>query len=315
MNAGAGAPPAAIRLARSHYENFPVVSWVLPRELRLPLARVYAFARTTDDLGDEGAATPAERLEALDAWEAGLRDALGSGGSRGPAAAGVRGGSVPSADAVDPRRRILRETAETIRGHDLPLQPFLDMIDANRLDQKQSRYRTMADLLGSCRLSANPIGRIVLRLFGRDDEALHESSDAVCTGLQIANHIQGAGDDIRLRGRVYLPLEDLERFGVAELDLITGRPAPRVRELLRFEIDRARTMLERGRRLPEAFTGRRRAVLRLFVRGGTGILDRLESRLDDVLRERVRVPRASLAMWLAAEGARAWTGGGRRVRA
>jgi squalene synthase HpnC len=308
----AEAPPAAsdLHLARTRPENFPVLSRLVPGELRLPLARVYAFARTTDDLGDEPGRDPAERLASLDAWEAGLRAALRDGAARAaPPLAGTTGPA-----GAESLRQVLRATAETILDHRLELQPFLDLIEANRFDQKRLRYERIGDLLESCRLSANPVGRIVLRLFGRDVPALHASSDALCTGLQIANHVQGVGEDLRLRGRIYLPLEDLERFGVVEADLRTGRVTPGVRDLLRFEIARARALLERGRGLPDAFAGRRRAVLRLCLRGGRGILDRLESRLDDVLQGRVRVPRATIAAWIAAEGVRAWAADGWRGR-
>jgi squalene synthase HpnC len=307
----AEAPPAAsdLHLARTRPENFPVLSRLVPGELRLPLARVYAFARTTDDLGDEPGRDPAERLAALDAWEAGLRAALREAARAAPPLAGTAGS--PGAERL---RHVLGATADTILEHRLELQPFLDLIEANRLDQRKLRYERMGDLLESCRLSANPVGRIVLRLFGRDVPGLHASSDALCTGLQIANHVQGAGEDLRLRGRIYLPLEDLERFGVAEDDLRTGRVTPGVRDLLRFEIARARALLERGRGLPDAFAGRRRAVLRLFLRGGRGILDRLESRLDDVLHGTVRVPRAAIAAWVAVEGVRAWAADGWRGR-
>jgi squalene synthase HpnC len=274
----------AVRMARTHYENFPVLSLFLPAELRLPMARIYAFARATDDLGDEGCASREERLAALERWEGKLEAELANGGGPG---------------AVDP---VLAGVADTIRAHALPVEPFRALIRANRLDQLRSRYATFADLLEYCACSANPVGRIVLRLFGEHGPQLLPASDAVCSGLQVANHLQGLGEDLRLRDRLYVPLEDLERFGVRESDLRRSRPTRAVRRLLGYEIDRARALLESGAALPEAFRGGRRAALHLFLGGGRAILDELEARREDVLRERVRVPRTRALLLLVREG-------------
>ena len=271
----------ALRPARRHYENFPVLSRFVPVHLRLPLAWVYAFARTTDDLGDEGPARPAERLAALDLWERRFLTALSDGRGEG-----------------DP---VLAGVARAIRQHDLPVESFRALIHANRMDQLCRRYASFAELLESCAHSANPVGRIVLRLFGRDDSALLPLSDAVCTGLQLANHWQGLGEDLRLRDRLYVPLEDLERFGVGEADLRRSRPTRSVLRLLGYEIDRTRDLLYSGAALSEAFDGRRAAVLRLFARGGLSILDAIEARPAAVLAGGARVPRRRALLLLVTE--------------
>jgi squalene synthase HpnC len=273
----------ALRLAREHYENFPVISRLLPPELREPFAAVYAFARVTDDLGDEIAASPAARLAALEAWEAGFEAAL----------AGRDGGA-----ARDP---VLAGAVRAIRAHDLPPEAFRTLVRANRLDQVRTRYASWADLLEYCELSANPVGRVVLRLLGSRDDAHHAASDAVCTALQLANHWQGIGEDLRYRARLYVPLEELQRFGVCEKDLLRDRPSARALGLVRSLVERTRAVLRRGERLPEAFEPRRAAVLRLFAHGCRAILDEVERRPEDLLRGKVRVPPARMALLVALE--------------
>jgi squalene synthase HpnC len=288
--AGRARPPWVIEpqeLARRHYENFPVVSWFVPRELRGALTAVYAFARMTDDLGDEGSAAPAQRLVSLARWEEGLEAALAA--------------RHPFADGLHPA---LARVAEAIRAHALPVEPFRAIIRANRLDQVRTRYPCYADLLEYCGYSANPVGRIVLRLLGRDDPSLLPASDAICTALQLANHWQGIGEDLRVRDRLYVPLEDLDRFGVREEDLRRHRPNRRVRRLVGFEVDRTRELLHSAALLPEAFGRNAAAVLRLFIAGGHAILDELEAHGDELLRGRLRVPRRRRLLLLAREGLR-----------
>ncbi|MFN2432112.1 MAG: squalene synthase HpnC [Gemmatimonadota bacterium] len=281
--AGADPLPRALELALRHYENFPVLSRLVPPELRDPFAAVYAFARATDDLGDEGSALPGERLAALDHWERALDRVL---------ADGAREDGVPAAVGA---------AARLIRSRGLSPDPFRALIEANRRDQLRSRYETLADLLESCALSANPVGRIVLALFGAGDPRLAGPADALCTGLQLANHWQGVGEDLRVRDRLYVPLEDLRRFGVAEDDLRRERPTRAVRDLLAFQLDRTRALLASAEVLPEAFPAAPRAVLRLFLRGGRAIVDELEARAGDLLRSDVRVPRRRRLLDLAVE--------------
>jgi squalene synthase HpnC len=273
--------------ARGHYENFPVLSLFVPAELRAPLASIYAFARFTDDLGDEGRDRPSERLVTLQEWERGFEDAL--------------------TDGAEPAQThpVLEGVARTIQDRGLKAQPFRQLIHANRIDQQRTRYETLDDLLEYCSYSANPVGRIVLALFGRDDEALWPLSDSMCTALQLANHWQGIGEDLRLRDRLYIPLEDLRRFDVNESDLLRERPTRAVRRLVAFELDRTRALLQEGAALPARFERSRRAVLRLFIRGGRAILDEIETREQDLLRARIRVPRRRALLSLLLESA-AW---------
>jgi squalene synthase HpnC len=280
-------------MALEHYENFPVLSRFVPAELRAPFAAVYAFARVTDDIGDEIGVPPERRLEALRRWEVAFEvEILEAGESRTEEA--WRGDSGSSDHAP-----VLAAVARTIREHGLSLEPFRTLILANRMDQLRSRYETYAELLDSCALSANPVGRIVLELLGSRDDAHLAASDAVCTGLQLANHWQGIGEDLRWRDRLYVPREDMARFGVREDDLRRDRPGRAVRRLVGHLVDRTRVLLETGSALPGAFAPRHAAVLRLFTRGGLAILDEIEARQADLLRGRIRVPRRR-ALWLLA---------------
>lgn len=280
-------------MALEHYENFPVLSRFVPAELRGPFAAVYAFARVTDDIGDEIGVSPETRLEALTRWEVAFEvEVLDAGESR---AEDAWAGGFSSPDYGP----VLAAVARTIREHGLSLEPFRTLILANRMDQLRSRYETYAELLDSCALSANPVGRIVLELLGSRDDAHLAASDALCTALQLANHWQGIGEDLRWRDRLYVPREDMTRFGVSEDDLRRDRPGRAVRRLVGHLVDRTRALLETGWALPRAFAQRRAAVLRLFVRSGLAILDEIEAREADLLRARIRVPRRR-ALWLLA---------------
>ncbi len=280
-----GARRDGARLALQHYENFPILSRFVPPELRAPFAAVYAFARITDDLGDEIGASREARLAALDRWEADFESDL----------AGSDPGETGERDPV------LVAVARTIRAHDLPVESFRALILANRMDQARTRYPTYAELLGYCALSANPVGRIVLSLLGSRDGAHAAAADTICTGLQLANHWQGIGEDLRLRDRLYVPLEDLARFGVEEAQLRRDRPSRAVRRMVGYLLDRTRVLFEQGERLPEAFAPRPAAVLRLFLRGGLAILDEIEARPEELLRSRIRVSRRKALLMLATE--------------
>ena len=262
------------RLARSHYENFTVGSWLLPRRLRHDLAAVYAFARGADDLADEG---PDEgRLARLDDWQARL-DAC----ARDPRA------------ASDP---VFIALGHTIARHDLPVAPLHDLLHAFRRDAA-GETRTIAtypDLLEYCRCSANPVGRIVLALFGHRDPERQACSDDICTALQETNFWQDVADDLT-RGRVYLPDEDLERFPGSRAALAARRATPAFRQLLAFEVARTRALFQRGLALADLVSGRLRAEVRIFARGGLAILDRIEAVDYDVLAHRPKLTRADLA--------------------
>jgi squalene synthase HpnC len=210
------------RLAHSHYENFSVVSMLLPRHLRQDFCNVYAFCRIADDLGDE-LDDPRESLRQL----ARLREQT-------HAAYEGRAGN-----------RLFAALGATIRRHAIPVEPFLDLIDAFEQDQRISRYEDFGQLLDYCRRSANPVGRLVLYMCGYRDDARQRLSDQTCTALQLANFWQDVARDLDI-GRVYLPAEDRRRFGYGDDDLAARRFTPAFAELMRFEVDRTRALFERG---------------------------------------------------------------------
>ena len=255
------------RLARTHYENFHVATWFLPQRLRPHFYAVYAYCRVSDDLGDE-VPSPESALALLDLWEAEL-DACYTGSSRHP---------------------VFIALAETIRACDIPRQPFADLLQAFRQDQTVKRYPTFDDLLGYCRYSANPVGRIVLYCCGYRNAERQELSDFTCTALQLANFWQDVTVDYG-KGRIYLPLEDMKRFGVAEEVIASGRATPQFVELMRFQVERARQWFDRG--LPLAAQVDRALALdiELFSRGGQAILSAIERQGFDVLRRRPVISR------------------------
>ncbi|HXE91420.1 MAG TPA: squalene synthase HpnC [Terriglobales bacterium] len=256
------------RLARSHYENFHVATWFLPERLRPHFYSVYAYCRIADDLGDE-VGDPQAALALLDEWEAEL-DACYAGA---------------------PRHPVFVALAETVRACDVPRQPFADLLQAFRQDQTVSRYATFDDLLGYCRYSANPVGRIVLYVCGYRDAERQQLSDITCTALQLANFWQDVTVDLA-KGRIYLPREDMARFGVSEEDLSLHRPTPAFLDLMRFQVERAREWFARG--LPLAGMVERDLALdiELFTRGGQEILDAIERQGFDVLRARPVISRS-----------------------
>ena len=257
---------AAARIdARASGENFPVASLLAPRFARPHLRAVYGFARLVDNLGDEAAG---DRGALLDELERELE---------GP-----------------PRTEIMRRVHATVAERGLPLEPFRRLIEANRIDQVRRRYETWDDVCEYCTYSADPVGRLVLGIYGRADEpVLVAMSDAVCTGLQLVNFVQDPPRDLSL-GRVYLPQEDLRRFGVDARDL-AGPLRPSVAELLRFEGVRARALLERGLPLRQALGGRAGLSVALYARGGLAALDALERAGWDVFTSRPAPTRIAFA--------------------
>ena len=258
-------PRAAARAAqRAHDENFPVAFLLAPRGVREDLRAVYAFCRATDDLGDEGPGGPGRRLEALDAWEEDLLRAFGG----------------------TPRDPRLRALAVAAARRDLAPEPFQRLIEANRMDQRRSRWESYEDLLEYCRHSATPVGRMVLGVLGYRDAWRTEMSDATCIGLQLANFWQDVRRDLDERGRIYLPAEDMARFGVVEADLRRPSAGPGTKALIAFEVDRARAWLEAGAPL-HRFVGPRVALdLRMFTAGGLAICDAIARQDHDTLSRR-----------------------------
>jgi squalene synthase HpnC len=253
---------------RARTENFPVASLLFPRRLRPHLRAVYGFARLVDILGDE---IPAgDRLAALDELER----------------------EVEACYSGEPAWPVMRVLQPTIGEFDLPREPFLRLIEANRIDQRISSYETWADVKEYCRHSADPVGRLVLGLLRLDArQELVAASDDVCTGLQLVNFLQDVPRDLDL-GRVYMPQEDVRRFGVRALD----RPSPELRELLEFEADRAAALLAAGRTLQVRIGGRVGRAVGLFGRGGLAALAALERAEWDVFTQRPRPSRTQLAL-------------------
>lgn len=251
-------------LARSHYENFPVASLVIPRERRPYVAAIYAFARTADDFADEGDVPAHERLRRLDEWGEKLRRCY-------------RG------DATEPVFVALGETAARTG---LPREPLDALLHAFRLDVTAQRFSGFEDLLFYCRHSANPVGYLLLHLFGEATERTIPLSDSICTGLQLANFWQDLSVDWA-NGRLYVPLEDLGRFGYTESELGRGVFDERFRRMLAFEVDRAREYLLNGVSLLNLVSSARlRFELSLTVRGGLAILEAVRATGYDVLHRR-----------------------------
>lgn len=253
-----------------HYENFPVASWLCPPRLRPAVAAIYWFARTADDLADEGDASPSSRLADLAAYRADL-DAVADGRPASGRWAHVFG---PLAGAM--------------RSHSLPAEPMRDLLSAFAQDVTQTRYADRAELLDYCRRSANPVGRLVLHLHGVADATSLRRSDAICTALQLANFWQDLSVDIP-RGRLYVPLEDCRIAGAAPDALIAQQDGDGVRSLVQRLVDWTRAMMHGGAPLVHDVPGRAGWELRLVVQGGLRILERTESLRGAALTQRPRV--------------------------
>ncbi len=251
------------RIAREHYENFPVASLFLPREQRPYVAAIYAFARLADDMADEGTLSPEERLRRLDGWEEKLR-------------ASYQG----KAD-----HPIFIALAETASAKKIPQKLFADLLAAFRMDVTTFRYKTFEDLLGYCRLSANPVGRLVLHAFDDADESKMALSDHICTALQLANFWQDVSVD-QQKGRIYVPLEDLERFHYTEEKFCRGVEDDRFRDLIQFEVERTRKLFADGKPLLQRATPRLHFELALTWNGGMAILKKIEQSNYAVLSRR-----------------------------
>lgn len=250
------------KLARTHYENFSVATWFLPSRLRQHFFNVYAYCRISDDLGDE-VGDPKQSLELLDQWESELNACY----------------------AGAPRHPVFVALAETVRQFKVPKHEFSDLLIAFRQDQTITRFETLQDLLGYCRYSANPVGHLVLYLCGYGDTERQQLSDYTCTALQLANFWQDVHVDF-LKGRIYLPLEDLKRFGVTENDIAERRTTAGFLDLMRFEVERARQWFQRGLPLTK-MVGRELAIdVELFSRGGQEILNAIERQGFEVLQKR-----------------------------
>lgn len=262
-----------------HYENFPVASVLLPRRLRRPVEAIYAFARSADDFADEGDLPATERLRLLDQYHQELRRIESGNPSDTP---------------------VFARLAPVIAEFGLPISLFHDLLDAFSQDVVKKRYADFAEVLDYCRRSANPIGRLLLHLYGKACAPHLAHSDAICSALQIINFWQDVAVDYA-KDRIYLPHEDLQRFGVSEADIAAGTDSAGWRALMRFEVARARELLASGRPLAHALPGRMGLELRFVMAGGRTILDKIDAAHGDVFRQR---PIVSKWDWLrAAPGA------------
>jgi len=256
------------RLARSHYENFPVASRLLPARMRPHIAAIYAFARLADDMADEGDRPPADRLADLDAWDACLNAAALGAVERG-----------------EPHAEVFLALRHTIETCGLPVQLFHDLVSAFRQDVTTTRYATWDDLMDYCRRSANPVGRLVLRVAGYDRADLDASSDAVCTALQLTNFWQDLEVDWR-KGRVYVPGSVLASASASTDDLAARRITAEWRTALDEVTARTRALFGSGRAVCDAVGGRLGLEMRATWIGGSRILDKLEASGFDVFRRR-----------------------------
>ena len=253
-----------------HYENFPVASFLMPPALRAPVAAIYWFARTADDFSDEGDLPPADRIALLQGYQAELDRLERNEPSDNP---------------------IFQRLAPVVRQYHLPVQLFRDLLDAFIQDVDQDRYADYPQLLDYCRRSANPVGRLLLHLFDQANEENLRQSDAICSALQLINHWQDVAIDLAKNrdGRIYLPQEDLDRFGVTIADLQARRYDAKFRALMAFQVDRARALMHSGAPLGKRLPGRIGLEIRAITAGGLRILDKIQAVDYDVFQRRPKL--------------------------
>ena len=255
--------------ARSNNENFTVVSWLLPRKLRPHFFSVYAFCRYTDDLGDEA---EGDRKALLNAWEEEILSAIETKSSR----------------------PLTKALIQTLNECEIPIEPLLRLVEANRIDQHKQRFSNYKELLDYCSYSATPVGQMVLGILGHHDTKRIELSDATCIGLQLANFWQDVSVDIT-KGRIYIPLEDLEQFGVTETDIQRQNVTQAYRDLMEFEVNRTRDWFRKGADLEHMLSGNVRTDIRLFRQGGEAILDAIQNVQYDTLSSRPTIKKGRKA--------------------
>jgi squalene synthase HpnC len=270
---------AASKMSVDHYENFPVASLALPARLRPAVLAIYRYARTADDIADEGDAAPQQRIEQLDA----LRDEIDR----------IFAG-------LQPLTLIGKDLARAVERHRLPPKPFYDLLDAFRQDVTQTRYADYPQLLDYCRRSANPVGRLLLYLYDAAGAENLARSDAICTALQLINFWQDVAIDWD-KGRVYLPQDELARFGADENQIASARCDDNWRALMQFQIERTRSLMLSGAPLGRALPGRIGLELRLTIAGGLRILEKIERSSADVFRHRPQLGATDwpLLLWRA----------------
>ena len=246
-------------MAVGHYENFPVASLLLPAPLREPVEIIYRFARSADDFADEGDDPPQLRLQKLNDYRAQL---------------------------AAPASPLFRDVEKIIREHDLPVQLFADLLDAFAQDVTQKRYENYSQVLDYCRRSANPVGRLLLHLFKRTSDSDLRQSDAICSALQLINHWQDVDLDYTKDNRIYLPQDEMARFGVSERHLEKKICDVAWQALMKFQVERARALMRSGADLGKTLPGRVGLEIRATVQGGLRILEKIEQAHYDVFRRR-----------------------------
>ena len=255
-----------MHIARGHYENFPVASVLLPRRVRNPVAALYCFARRADDVADEGEYSAPARIEALDAMGAALD------------------GAVAGSPTDDP---LFIALADAIPRHALPPELFHDLLDAFRQDVTKKRYEDFGEVIQYCRRSANPVGRLLLHLTGNADEKNLAYSDAVCSALQLINFYQDLTQDYEELGRIYLPQDEMAKYGVTEAHIRERRSDVAMRRLMQHQVQRADRMLRAGAPLGKRLSGRFGFEIRMIIMGGARIVYRLRQQDDLFSRPRL----------------------------
>jgi squalene synthase HpnC len=253
-----------LRVSVGHHENFPVASLLVPAPLREPVKAIYRFARSADDFADEGDDAPQTRLAKLEEYRDELRR--------------IGGGEAPRTPLFEALARVVRE-------HRLPLEPFHDLLDAFSQDVVKTRYASFAEVLDYCRRSANPVGRLLLHLFGRTQQSDLACSDAICTSLQLVNFWQDVALDWR-KGRVYLPQDEMRAFRVSESHLAEARCDDAWQALMKFQCERAQALMEQGAPLGRTLSGRIGLEIRITIQGGLRILEKLRQARYDAFRRR-----------------------------
>lgn len=247
-----------------HYENFPVASILMPQRLRKPVAAIYHFARAADDIADEGESSNEERLKRLDEFRAEL---------------------ARIATNETPLTPLFQNLAAEVQQHALPIQPLYDLLDAFSQDVVKKRYETFDEVLDYCRRSANPVGNLLLHLYGEATPVNIAYSDAICTSLQLINFWQDVAKDYAI-GRIYVPLDELAQYGMSEDQIAQGISNDAWRALMKFQVDRARVMMVSGKPLGSILTGRIGLEMRMIIAGGLRILSKLENAQYDMFRHR-----------------------------
>ena len=244
------------QIVHNHYENFPVASWFLARNIRQPISVIYAFARHADDLADEGNLTDNKRLEALEQYQQNFEEAVTTKQSNNP---------------------VLYALADVIQKHQLPVSLFLDLLTAFKMDTRIKRYNTFKDVMHYCHYSANPVGRLLLHLHKQTSEKNLVNSDAICSALQLINFYQDIEQDYTENNRIYLPLDEMQQFHVSETDIANKTSSRALRELMLYQVQRAKQLILSGSELGQQLKGLFGLEIRLITQGGLCIANKLEN--------------------------------------